>query len=106
MTEATLQERVIELAHLFGWLVMHTRPARTETGWRTPLQGDPGFPDLVLAREGVVLLAELKAAAGKLTAEQERWRTELETDACASTPQYHLWRPEDLESGVIEEELE
>jgi hypothetical protein len=57
----------------------------------TPVQGDPGVPDLVLARAGTVLLAELKAASGRVTAEQWAW---LE----AAGPCGRLWRPADWDS--------
>ncbi|MCI0542945.1 MAG: hypothetical protein L0Z49_00695 [Actinobacteria bacterium] len=53
-----------------GWRVCHFRPATTRDGWRTAVQGHPGFPDLVLARRGRVVFAELKAA---LSAEQLEW---------------------------------
>lgn len=72
-TEAGFQDAVIELAKLRGWTLAHFRPARTNRGWRTPVQGDPGFPDLVLVRPPRVLFVELKSAKGRLTREQEWW---------------------------------
>ena len=93
MPEAELQERVIELACLFGWLVHAERPARSQKGWRTPIQGDPGFPDLVLARNGVVWFVELKRADGRAGAGQNEWLHETKGI---------VWRPQDLESGAIE----
>lgn len=76
-TERAFQQQVIQLAQLKGWKVCHFRPARViikgvET-WRTPLEGDRGCPDMILARGGVVLLWELKAEAGKVTAEEQEW---------------------------------
>ena len=73
-SEDAFQALVIDYARLHGWLVHHTRPARTAQGWRTSLQGDAGFSDLVMARGGRVVFAELKAAKGRLTAEQQRWQ--------------------------------
>lgn len=90
MTEADLLARVIDTAHLYGWLVHHTRPARTAQGWRTPIQGDRGAPDLLLARNGVVILAELKSGRGQLGPGQADW-----LDACG--PFGRLWRPQDWE---------
>lgn len=90
MTEAEFTETVIQLAKFHGWLVVHFRPARTEQGWRTPLSGHKGFPDLVLARDQVVLITELKTEKGKVTKEQERWG-----EAIGET--YRLWRPSDLD---------
>lgn len=89
MTEDELLGSVIDLAHLRGWLVVHHRPARTAQGWRTPTQGDKGVPDLILARRGVVILAELKSDKGRLTAEQVRWQTALGTH-------HRVWRPSDI----------
>ena len=96
MSEDELIKAIIELAHLYGWLLAHFRPARTERGWRTAVQGDAGFADLVLARRGVVLIRECKSAIGKLTGEQAQW-----LEATGGT----VWRPADLESGAIEEAL-
>ena len=90
LTEAQFTETVIELAKFHGWMVSHFRPAWTERGWRTPLQGHKGFPDITLARNGVVLIVELKTIKGKTTKEQQRW-------AEAIGEQYRLWRPSDLE---------
>lgn len=75
MTEAEFQRQVIDLAHLHGWLVHHTRPAQMGSGrWATPVQGDTGFPDLVLAhpKRGVLFL-ELKSARGRLQPNQVAW---------------------------------
>jgi len=52
MTEQQLLDAIVQAAKLHGWMVAHFRPALTAKGWRTPMQGDPGFPDLVLARKG------------------------------------------------------
>ncbi len=40
MTEAELQDGIATAAQYAGWKVMHVRPARTETGWRTAVQYD------------------------------------------------------------------
>lgn len=98
MTESALQDALIEAAQRFGWRVVHFRPARTKDGWRTPLQGDAGFVDVVLSRNGRTLHCELKTMKGKRTAEQIRWG-----DALGSS--YRLWRPNDWLDGTIENEL-
>jgi hypothetical protein len=77
LTDAQLQEMVIDLAKLRGWKVHHTRPARTEKGWRTPISGHVGFPDLVLARGGQILILELKSESGRLTRQQQEWLDHL-----------------------------
>lgn len=90
MTEAEFQSQVIDLARLFRWRVVAFRPARTAKGWRTPVQGDAGFPDLVLAgtRSGVTrtLFVELKTDRGRLRPEQQAW-------AAALGPYWRCWRP-------------
>lgn len=80
--------RVIETARLHSWRVAHFRPARTAKGWRTPVQGDIGLPDLILARDGVVLLAELKQDRGTVRPDQRLWLAALGRHG-------RLWRPRD-----------
>lgn len=94
VTEEQFQRQVIDLAKLFKWRVHHTRPAQTTKGWRTPIQGDKGFPDLVLARRGIIIFAELKSENGRQTLEQKLWETEL--DPSVSNILVRLWRPSDL----------
>lgn len=77
VSEADFQAEVVRRAELHGWLCHHARPARTERGWRTPVQGKPGFPDLVLARGGRLLLWELKTTRGKASVDQQQWLSEL-----------------------------
>jgi hypothetical protein len=97
MTEAQLMSAVIETAQRFNWKVHHTRPAQYQSGrWATPIQGDPGFPDLVLVRDGVVLFVELKSSKGRVRPEQMRWIVELGGI---------VWRPEHWTSGEIVDTL-
>ena len=78
LSEADFQRTVIDLAVRLGWRVHHSRPAMHASGrWATPLQGHPGLPDLVLARDGVVLLAELKRHHGRVTPGQREWLAAL-----------------------------
>ena len=101
MSEAELQKAVIALAQRLGWRVAHFRTSRTQSGgWATAVQGDgAGFPDLVLAKDGVVLFAELKASGGRLSATQSAW---LRTLPRAIT---FLWWPQDWFDGTIESVL-
>jgi hypothetical protein len=94
ITEGEFQEAVIALAKLQGWLVAHFRPARTERGWRTAMTGDKGFPDLVLAKQGRVVFAELKARGKNLSKEQAQWIAALGDNEKAEV---FVWRPEDME---------
>lgn len=94
LTEAQLLEKVVALAEAKGWKVHHCRPARTERGWRTPITGHAGFPDLVLARDGWVIFAELKSESGRLTKQQREWIDQL-ANPDAPTHAVEVWRPTD-----------
>jgi hypothetical protein len=92
--EKAFQSQVIDLAKLFGWRVNHQRPAMSKNGrWITATQGHTGFPDLVLAHleRQMVIFAELKSEAGRLTPEQEEWASVLID--CPGL--YRCWRPSD-----------
>jgi hypothetical protein len=95
LTEGQFQQRIIDTAQTYGWRLFHARPARTNNGWTTPLTGDPGFPDLVLARRGQVLLVELKSNTGQLGPDQAEWLKAL-------GPHGRLWRPRAWESALAE----
>jgi hypothetical protein len=87
ISEAVFQEKVIARARARNWLVHHTRPCQRGDGsWTTPVQGHAGFPDLVLAREGLVLFRELKTDTGRLTDAQRNWLTILGGE---------VWKPND-----------
>lgn len=85
MTEAELQDGIATAAQYAGWKVMHVRPARTESGWRTAVQYDgKGWPDLFLAHpDRGVMAIECKSRRGRLTLEQSDW---LDTLAAAGVP--------------------
>jgi len=98
MTEAEFQKQVVDLAHLYGWQVHHTRPAVLPGGkWAT--HGiDPGFPDLVIAHpDKGVIIAELKSEKGRISENQMAWAIAL-----GSRPplKVRFWRPSDL-GGII-----
>lgn len=98
MTEAQLQDAIVDLAHLYGWAVAHFRPARTEHGWRTPAQYDAaGFVDLVLVhpRRGVIF-AEVKSDRGKVRPDQRAWLDRLE----AAGAHADIWRPVDFPDRI------
>jgi hypothetical protein len=84
---------VIDIAHHFGWLVSHKRPARTNKGYRTAISGNAGFPDIAASHPmwGTVF-AELKSHRGKLSPAQEAWRQSL----VAGGARYFLWKPADF----------
>ena len=91
MSEQALQQAVIQLARLLGIEWYHTHDSR---------RSKKGFPDLVLCGSRV-LYRELKTQVGKLTAEQERWAARLQQ----ASQDWAVWRPADLRSGRILNEL-
>lgn len=88
ISERDFQDRVVELARLRRWLVYHTHDSR---------RSDPGFPDLVMVRGGVLVFAELKTEKGRLTRDQQKWLHELDrtSAATARVVQVYGWRPSD-----------
>jgi len=93
INEKALQQAVIELAHFYGWRVHHTRAVQLPSGrWATPVQGDNGFPDLVLVRPPELLFVELKSAVGRTSPEQDIWLGMLELAGA----EVHVWRPRDI----------
>lgn len=101
MTEAELQDAVIECARLLRWRVFHVRPGKTNQGWRTPVSYDgKGFPDAVFVRDRT-FFCEFKSARGKTSPEQEAWSQTLSTAGA----EVYLWRPADWLDGTVEEVL-
>jgi hypothetical protein len=96
MSEADWQRRVMDTARLAGWLCCHYRPSLNSRGhWSTAMEGDKGAPDLILAKGGRVLLAELKSAKGRPTLEQQAWLAELGAHG-------RLWRPEAWDAVLLD----
>lgn len=91
--EKILQDKVIQIARMNGFKVQHSRPVQQADGrWLTAIQGDAGFPDLVLAHpQRGVLFLELKSDTGKLTPGQTAWRHSISPHC-----EYWLVREADL----------
>lgn len=114
-TEQELLDCTIDLAMRMRWAVAHFRPARTAQGWRTAMQGHKGFPDLVLARSGIVLFRELKGydargRLGRLSSEQRDWGRQLDLDWSSTVCQtiehrrgllFDVWVPEDFDTLIV-----
>lgn len=83
-TEKAFEAAVVEYAEHQGWKTAHFNDSRREvvnkrTGERK-LIGDKdakGFPDRVFARNGRIVIAELKAENGRLSREQKEWLAAL-----------------------------
>lgn len=87
--EAAFQQAVVAYAELRGWLVFHFPNARF----------NPTLPDLLLLRDGVCRLIELKSARGSLGSRQREMCARL-FDAgfpvLVATP--HMW--DDIEAWL------
>lgn len=93
ISEKTFQGQVQQLARMTGWKAYHTYDSR---------RSEPGFPDLVLAHPSRgVLYRELKTATGRVSPHQRAWLDLLKTAGADAD----IWRPADLESGRIGDEL-
>jgi len=97
--EAQLQAAIVELAKHLGWLVFHPMPVQNQAGrWRTALQGDKGFPDLVMAhKDHGVILVELKSSIGRLSEFQDKWIATLKAGGAT----VYVWRPLDIKEARI-----
>ena len=85
LTEARFLKDVREAARLAGWETYHTLNSKGS---------EPGWPDLVLAKPGRVLMVELKTDHGRLTRAQQKWLRLLAT--CPGL-EVAVWRPADWE---------
>jgi hypothetical protein len=103
MKEADLLSSVIDLAHVYHWRVAHFRPAKTDKGWRTAVQGDgKGFPDLVLVRPPRVVVMELKGKKAVVRNEQLIWLKEF----AQCNVEAFVFSPDDWDEirGVLKED--
>jgi len=96
MLESEFTHWLIDHAQWCGWHVTHFRPAMMRSGrWATALQGNAGFPDLVLVHDGIgggVIFAELKVGKNKVSDKQQTWIDRLQ----AAGAEAHVWRPSDM----------
>lgn len=91
-SEASFQSWVIDVARIYGWLVMHSRPAMKKDGsYSTAITGDKGWPDISLCHptRGEFIVAELKSDIGKVSAEQQVWIDALHKAGV----RVDVWRP-------------
>lgn len=64
ISEKAFQAQVVQLAKLNRWNVYHTFNSQ---------RSEPGFPDLVLVRDGCLIFAELKRQHAKPSPAQRDW---------------------------------
>jgi hypothetical protein len=88
-SEAAFLAKIRALAKVNGWRVYHTQNSR---------RSEEGFPDLVLAKPGRLIFAELKTTTGKLTAAQAIWLSMLHNTI--PNLEVYLWRP-DQEDQIV-----
>jgi len=85
-TEARLLREVRRAARRNGWADYHAAIS----------MGAPaGFPDLVLVRPPVIIVAELKSARGRLTASQRAWLERFQQCSIPGRVETYIWRPGD-----------
>ena len=99
ISEDDWQQTIIDCLRQFGWTVAHFRAAKTEKGWRTPVQADgKGFPDIIALKsrfnghETQQLVVECKSENGKVTKDQQKWLDLFAHVPCAIVK---IWRPSD-----------
>lgn len=104
MDEDELTRNLVGLVKTLGLRMAHFRPAKTERGWRTPVQGNggAGFPDAVIWGPGGLLFRELKQEGKYPTADQRQRADELR----GAGADVGVWKPKDWLSGRIHEELQ
>lgn len=103
MTEQQLANEIMAWAKRFGWLVFHVR--NSGLGGVTQVQGDKGFPDLILLHEGQrrMIASELKVGKagtvkGDPRPEQLRWLRAFA--GITGGIETYVWRPEDLPTVI------
>ena len=114
ISETAFLSQVADLLNLFQWRWCHIRPAWSNKGYRTPIQGsDPdgfkgkGLPDIFAVRPPRLIFAELKDEYAKPSPEQEAWLDDLkrchtfvdldEHNNALYLPEVYLWRPSNIE---------
>jgi hypothetical protein len=92
MTEQAFTNTLLDWAKVYGWRRFHVR--NSGVAGQSIVQGDKGFPDLVLMRGDRFICAELKVGKagtvrGDPSPEQQQWLAIL-SPHCET----YVWRPE------------
>lgn len=86
VSEKAFMQAVLRYARAQGWICYHTHDSRRSL---------PGFPDLVMVRNGICLFVECKVPGGALTLQQAHW---LEALGTVRETAAYVWMPEDWEA--------
>lgn len=82
ISEKDFQQQIIDTAKLLGWKkIYHT--------WNSKRSAS-GFPDLIMARDGIIIFAELKREGEDPTPAQREWLEEL---AKCEHVKVFIWKP-------------
>lgn len=102
MSEDELLRGLIAHGHHYGWMAFHPLPCLSSKGRHlTATQGDPGWPDLVLAHpRGGIIVRELKAERGGWRPGQREWLARLEAAAQVGPVEVGLWKPRDYDDAL------
>lgn len=113
LLESQFQAQVVDLAAICGFFWLHVRPGRTMHGWSVPISGPlgAGWPDLVLVRprDRRLLFVELKRNGEQPSPEQVEVLDvlrSLEYPVWLNNKplvEVAVWRPADMDSGLIPE---
>lgn len=100
ITEQQFCNSLLQWATRLGWRCFHVRTSGRMHGLVAipTVQGVKGFPDLVLAKAGRLIFAELKASKGKLHAEQVEWLAIL---GSMDGVECYVWRPKDWTQIIV-----
>lgn len=93
MSEDELEEELRKLLAAYGLLGFHPRDMRRCPG--------TGYPDWTICGPAGIMWRELKSEAGRLSRAQQDWLKRLRVAGGDAD----VWRPEDLWSGRIANEL-
>ncbi len=99
-TEIVFEQKIVEMAHLFGWKVASFRPGGSKKGFRTPVKYDgKGYVDLTLVHpaRGCVIFAEIKRDRGMVMSPEQgdwgEWITQCAVRSGTDAIRYRLWQP-------------
>jgi hypothetical protein len=99
VSERQFQRAVLDYAQRFGWLSAHFEDSRRQVapGRFVGDAGAAGWPDLTVTRNGVLVIAELKAEKGRLRPSQRVWLDALAlvAEGAPDVVKVRIWTPKD-----------